>query len=340
MTCVSPTEQYQPSDSGKRTDIVWHGFGVDAYSISPAISSVKGAHRVTNNNWGTPPNAPASSTSTKRNAVIAAAILGIIALAAGITWAIASPGNSDTASNSATASFTPETTPETAVDQATESTTPTTKKNYTFVDDPEYTREQKCGEMADAFRDKIDNPMTVFCDDDWLLLAQENSSLYYLHSWAGNSWIPHEADGEFSDSHMDCYDRKELIEDGLPEQYVDDVPLCSSEELAAADQEKELKPGYLGDLCDGSYILIVDSVLVPYGELRTPYVDQALAQHPGAKSMPGLACNSLRSEVDGKEVFAIYYDAGHSVDEVCKLKARYGGNARSLNNDADFSDPC
>ena len=33
-------------------------------------------------------------------------------------------------------------------------------------------------------------------------------------------------------------------------------------------------------------------------------------------------------------------DAGHSVDKVCELKATYGGNARSLNNNADFSDPC
>lgn len=291
-----------------------------------------------NNSWGAPSSSSSPTTAPKRIAVIIAAIVGIIALTAGITWAIATNTNSAPSSDSAAASS-----PEAASSEQTpssEETTETTKKKYTIVDGPEYTREQKCGEMADAFRDKIDNPMTVFCDDDWLLLAQENSSLYYLHSWAGNSWIPHEADGEFSDSHMDCYDREKLIEDGLPEQYVDDVPLCSSEELAAADQEKELKPGYLGDLCDGSYILIVDSVLVPYGELRTPYVDQALAQHPGAKSMPGLACNSLRSEVDGKEVFAIYYDAGHSVDEVCKLKARYGGNARSLNNNADFSDPC
>lgn len=295
---------------------------------------------MTNNNWEAPSNGPASSASTKRSAVIIAGILGIIALTAGITWAIASPGNSDTASTSAAASFTPETTTEPADNQTAESTTPTTKKKYTIVEGPEYTKKQKCGEKADHFRDQITNAMTIFCHDDWLLLARENSSHYYLYSWAGNSWIPHEADGEYADSHMDCYDRDKLLKDGLPEKYVDDVPLCSSQELESSQQEEDLKPGYLGDLCDGSYILIVDSVLVPYGELRTPYVDQALAQHPGAKSMPGLACNSLRSEVDGKEVFAIYYDAGHSVEEVCKLKARYGGNARSLNNDADFSDPC
>ena len=297
---------------------------------------------MTNNSWGTPSTQAAPTNSTKRIGAIIAALVGVIALTAGITWAIAANINSDSPSDSAAASLTTETSPEGAASEnstAAEETTESTKKKYTFVEDPEYSKDQKCGEMADAFRDKIDNPMTVFCDDDWLLLAQENSSPYYLHSWAGNSWIPHEADGE-TDSHMDCYDREALLEDGLPEQYVDDVPLCSSEELAAADQEEELKPGYLGDLCDGSYILIVDSVLVPYGELRTPHVDQALAQHPGAKSMPGLACNSLRSEVDGKEVFAIYYDAGHSVDKVCELKAQYGGNARSLNNNADFTDPC
>lgn len=281
-----------------------------------------------------------SSGKGKRTAIIVVAVLAVIALIAGITWAITSPGESDTASKSATASFTPETTPESAADQAAENTTPATKKKYTFVDDPEYTKQQKCGEMADAFRNKIINAMTIFCDDDWLLLAQENSSQYYLHSWAGNSWIPRDGDGEYADSHTDCYDRDKLLEGGFPEEYVDEIPLCSPQELEDAQQEEELKPGYLGELCDGSYILIVDSVLVPHDELITPYVDQALAQHPGAKSMPGLACNSLRSEVDGKEVFAIYYDAGHSVDKVCELKAKYGGNARSLNNDGDFSDPC
>lgn len=298
---------------------------------------------MTNNSWGTPPTQAAPTNSAKRIGIIIAALVGVIALTAGITWAIAANINSDSSSDSAAASLTTESSPDDATSEnstATEETTESTKRKYKIVEGPEYTKDQKCGEMADAFRDKIDNPMTIFCDDDWLLLAQENSSLYYLHSWAGNSWIPHEADGEYADSHMDCYDREALLEDGLPEQYVDDVPLCSSEELAAADQEEELKPGYLGDLCDGSYILIVDSVLVPYGELRTPHVDQALAQHPGAKSMPGLACNSLRSEVDGKEVFAIYYDTGHSVDKVCELKAQYGGNARSLNNNADFTDPC
>ena len=297
---------------------------------------------MTNNSWGTPPTQAAPTSSAKRIGAIIAALVGVIALTAGITWAIAANINSDSPSDSAAASLTTESSPEGAASEnstAAEETTESTKKKYTFVEGPEYTKDQKCGEKADAFRKKIDNPMTIFCDDDWLLLAQENSSQYYLHSWAGNSWIPHEADGE-TDSHMDCYDREALLEDGLPEQYVDDVSLCSSEELAAADHEEELKPGYLGDLCDGSYILIVDSVLVPYGELRTPYVDQALAQHPGAKSMPGLGCNSLRSEVDGKAVFAIYYDAGHSVDKVCELKAKYGGNARSLNNNADFTDPC
>ena len=48
----------------------------------------------------------------------------------------------------------------------------------------------------------------------------------------------------------------------------------------------------------------------------------------------------MRSTVDGKDVYAIYYDAGHSVDKVCALKAKYGGNARSMNNAGDFSDPC
>lgn len=44
----------------------------------------------------------------------------------------------------------------------------------------------------------------------------------------------------------------------------------------------------------------------------------------------------MRGQVNGKAVYAIYYDAGYSVDKVCALKAIYGGNARSMNNAADF----
>lgn len=304
---------------------------------TPYSDSNESASPVQNPDTGT---STGSSGKGKRTAIIVVAVLAIVALIAGITWAITSLGDSGTASKSATASFAPETTPDPTAGQATESTTPTTKKKYTIVDDPEYTKQQKCGEMADNFRNEIANAVTIFCDDDWLLLTQKSGSQYYLYSWAGNSWIPQDGDGEYAGSYSDCYDRDKLLEDGFPEKYVADLHLCSPQELEDEQQKKELEPGYLGELCDGSYILIVDSVLVPHDELITPYVDQALAQHPGAKSMPGLACNSLRSEVDGKEVFAIYYDAGHSVDKVCELKAKYGGNARSLNNDADFSDPC
>ena len=39
-----------------------------------------------NNSWGAPPSSPSPATAPKRIAVIIAAIVGIIALTAGITW--------------------------------------------------------------------------------------------------------------------------------------------------------------------------------------------------------------------------------------------------------------
>lgn len=94
------------------------------------------------------------------------------------------------------------------------------------------------------------------------------------------------------------------------------------------------------DQCDGRYIMIVESAIIPVGEVPSAETQRVQNKYPGSKILSGNACSSLRGQVDGGTAYAIYFDAGHSVAKVCELKAAYGGNARSLNNNADFSDPC
>ncbi|MER0079561.1 hypothetical protein ABRP87_06330 [Corynebacterium sp. KPL2830] len=94
------------------------------------------------------------------------------------------------------------------------------------------------------------------------------------------------------------------------------------------------------DQCDGRYIMIVESAIIPVGEDPSAETQRVQNKYPGSKILSGNACSSLRGQVDGGTAYAIYFDAGHSVDKVCELKATSGGNARSLNNNADFSDPC
>ena len=63
---------------------------------------------------------------------------------------------------------------------------------------------------------------------------------------------------------------------------------------------------------------------------RALYADRLLKQGTIPAGEAEALVNAYRQDLD----------AGHSVDKVCELKATYGGNARSLNNNADFSDPC
>ena len=56
-------------------------------------------------------------------------------------------------------------------------------------------------------------------------------------------------------------------------------------------------------------------------------------------TVPG-QCSSLRKSVDGNLIYPVYLDFGFDEAAMCVAKARHGGNARTLNNDADFHDPC
>ena len=293
---------------------------------------------MTNNNPWAPPSNEGPERPARSGSIVIIAIVVLLAIIAGVTWLLMSRSSSETTEQEALFTQVAPSTTTSAEATTTSSETRTTSvktstaKPVTSKATPQ--KADRCGTAAEKTRNDIPRPMTLFCNDDWLYLASENSSSFYLYSWGGGEWVSYKNDDLVDSTTIKCWDSNRLSADNVPKQITDDIPLCeqSTEDSAESTQAQET--------CDGRYILIVDSLLVPYGESPQSEIDRVEAHYAGVKIMPGTTCSSLRSEHEGKQVYAAYYDAGHSVDEVCKLKARYGGNARSLNNNANFSDPC
>lgn len=201
--------------------------------------------------------------------------------------------------------------------------------------------EDRCGVLAQNAVSGMTKPQQQYCDGEWLWAGQEQSDHLNLYHWT-DRWEYFKPDGTDNYAGYDCYDEDRLEAAGAPEELADKLNICTSDapptsQAKAAEDEFAWAGSPLQ--CDGRYILIVESVLVAPGDNPYDPTWEALKKWPGAH-MSYAVCSSLRGTYDGKDVYAVYYDAGHSVDEVCALKAKYGGTARSMNNVGDFSDPC
>lgn len=91
--------------------------------------------------------------------------------------------------------------------------------------------------------------------------------------------------------------------------------------------------------CDGRGVLVVESVM---GDSPTfdSEVDTALAANPGSVVVAPGTCASLRSSVDGAEVYAVVVDYGSDVSSLCSAEAAGGGYSRVLDNTASYRSPC
>lgn len=282
------------------------------------------------------PAGAAGSSAAGRAIFAVVAVIALIALTAGVTWLVTAPSRTETAPDD-TAAFTQIKTGASAQSSESTATSEPSRPSRAVSNTPApvattsaAAQPDKCGAAADAVIGQVGNPVGIICDGDWLFFAQGRSTSYYLYSWSGTEWTSYAPHGRAEPSHISCWDRGTLDKDGVPSEILSDIPLCATD-----------KPAGDSPVCDGRWVLIVDSLLIPPGQSPQPEIDRVQAYYSGAKVMPGSTCSSLRDVVDGKQVYAVYYEAGHSVDEVCTLKARHGGgNARSLNNDADFTDPC
>ncbi|WP_297449995.1 hypothetical protein [uncultured Corynebacterium sp.] len=92
--------------------------------------------------------------------------------------------------------------------------------------------------------------------------------------------------------------------------------------------------------CDGHYVLIVQSVMGGDNSSTRQELARALERDSGLQYATPGQCPSLRPSYEGKDVYAVYFDAG-SAAEACSLKSQWGGNVRAMKNEADYrSDPC
>ncbi|MDU4570376.1 hypothetical protein [Corynebacterium sp.] len=312
--------------------------------------------------WGTP-SSPASPTQEpeakstgkgKRLTIIVVAVLAVLALVGAGAWALLNKQDSGDDQGAATMattsspsdSATSEKSSSTDSDEDAEKKTEGKANNAASANAP--TKYEKCNDFADEKLSSWTRPIKQYCDDSWLFVGQDGTANFSLYYWTDNAWHKYDTDGRAWPSDIGCYDQDKLKDAGAPLPLLDKVTLCTDEgDTSTEAEEDDEEPaadefawaGKWNGKCDGRYILIVESALISGPE---PYTETSRIQdkYPGSKILYGGACSSLRNTVDGKSVYAIYYDAGYSVDKVCSLKAQYGGNARSLNDDGDFSDPC
>lgn len=216
------------------------------------------------------------------------------------------------------------------------------------------------------------NPVKGFCDGQWMLLGDYGTDSMALYYWTGKEWGTYVPDGQFTEGAMtDCYATDKLRDAQAPIDLIStmsrDEMLCNSSarmndssgspssksdrggneqhhsQPKSKPRDTDLPPG--GDWlpivgCSGDYVLIVDSVLVYHGQDPRPLVERSLAAHPGAKATYPEQCGSLRPMSDGAYVYPVFIEYGSNLAGVCAAQARGEGNARKLQEAADYSSPC
>ncbi|AZA14335.1 hypothetical protein ACFPVT_03925 [Corynebacterium choanae] len=189
-----------------------------------------------------------------------------------------------------------------------------------------------------------------YCDGNWLRLRDTSPEQRHMNFWwrtDQQQWREIEGNGRLPDGRV-CYYPAFLEQLGVPEAIRPHLPRCSelsSAQAAPANPGRQPASSALRSVqempaCDGRYILIVESVLQNENQRLEPLLEAALARHPGATFTEPGRCSSLRVYDNGSVIYPIYYPFGNDIQALCSAKARLGGNARSLNENADFTDPC
>lgn len=301
---------------------------------------------------------PAATKSSKPRVILAVVgVLALVAVAAG-GWYFTQRDGSDEQSVAADDAA--------ATKDAKDSTpsTPTTKKSDESSETPTST-EQAAGQDKGACdpaaaRPDVDNTVSLFCDGQWMLAGVNHTSNMGLFYWTGDEWGTYETDGNHrSMPEFRCYSYGKLKDANAPDKLLSlmDSKSMLCNEAARMDSDSDSTPRlsqpkqppsdegrnagkYTSVQCDGRYVVIVDSVLVYPGQDPRPFVNASLAANPGAKATSPGACGSLRSSVDGANVYPVYYDYGSNRAGACAAEARGEGNARKLQSAADYSSPC
>lgn len=240
-----------------------------------------------------------------------------------------------------TAETTESATTSTSAKKTTESAKPTPSK--TPQKEPECT---VASVQENPEYDWVDTIME--CEGGHMYAGKKQTDWTGLFYFADGHWQQVEEDGRISTG-FKCYNSSTLEQLGFPEAIMDKAIPCD-EGQSSNNNARYISSVPVGGRtvtastpqCDGRNILIVDSAYLPgnpSGELEDR-IGRALAQDSSLEfTTPGI-CSSLRGEVNGQDVYPIYYDFGSDRQAVCEAKAVHGGNARTLNNDGNFFDPC
>lgn len=176
------------------------------------------------------------------------------------------------------------------------------------------------------------------CDGKWMRAGKPNSGQIVVLYWAGDSWERVRPSGEVNGFH--CYDRDRLRRAGAPSEIMSQVIFCDSSNPELSVRTARGIQRNSSPACDGRNILIVDSVVVYPGEDARNKIGDALDSNPDASFMLPGHCSSLRANVDGADVYAIYLDYGADRSAMCSAASTRGGNPRTLNTSGDFTSPC
>ena len=241
------------------------------------------------NSWGSsdsnesasPVQNPGTGTNTgssgkgKRTAIIVVAALAIIALIGGGAWALTGNKDSDGSSSAEPNFHSQENSSEETTEGAAseEESTPEKKAASTQAKSASTgpSTEEKCGTLADDLMDVPIGTLQLFCDGTWLYMAQKQSSNYGLFYWTDNEWKLYRSDNTTGDSVNQCYDKGKLDTAGAPKELTNQLQLCDSQSTPTPKvrdrpitAEEEFPPeDYWYGECDGSYVLIAESVIIP-----------------------------------------------------------------------------
>lgn len=92
--------------------------------------------------------------------------------------------------------------------------------------------------------------------------------------------------------------------------------------------------------CDSRGILILESVVVQPGADAEEAIATSLAKHPRSEFTTPGACPSLRAQLNGADIYAVYFDYGKGFGRLCSAATNTGGNARVLSNRHEYVSPC
>ena len=92
--------------------------------------------------------------------------------------------------------------------------------------------------------------------------------------------------------------------------------------------------------CDSRGILILESVVVQPGVDAEEAIATSLANHPGSEFTTPGTCPSLRAQLNGADIYAVYFDYGKDFGRLCSAATNTGGNARVLSNRHEYVSPC